>query len=101
MTAGTLTNLDMISNDMATYCLSIKEEDKEDGTKTFGVAFVDTATSELNFIELDDDAECTKLDTLITQINPKEIICEKETCVKLQPKFLNFVPIVITKFGML
>ena len=29
----------------------------------FGVAFVDTATSELNFIELDDDAECTKLDT--------------------------------------
>ena len=61
LTAGTLTNLDMISNDMATYCLSIKEEDKEDGTKTFGVAFVDTATSELNFIELDDDAECTKL----------------------------------------
>lgn len=90
LTAGTLTNLDMISNDMATYCLSIKEEDKEDGTKTFGVAFVDTATSELNFIELDDDAECTKLDTLITQINPKEIICEKGNLCQIATKILKF-----------
>ncbi|CAX45579.1 mismatch DNA repair protein, mutS homologue, putative [Candida dubliniensis CD36] len=90
LTGGTLTNLDMISNDMATYCLSIKEEEKEDGTKTFGVAFVDTATSELNFIELDDDAECTKLDTLITQINPKEIICEKRNLCQIATKILKF-----------
>lgn len=90
LTGGTLTNLDMISNDMATYCLSIKEEEKEDGTKTFGVAFVDTATSELNFIELDDDAECTKLDTLITQINPKEIICEKGNLCQIATKILKF-----------
>ncbi|KAK7676924.1 hypothetical protein QCA50_020114 [Cerrena zonata] len=73
LTGGTLTDLDMISDDMAIYCLSIKEESLDDGSKIFGVAFVDTATSEMNFIELHDDQECTKLDTLITQVKPKEI----------------------------
>lgn len=61
LTGGTLTDLDMISDDMAIYCLAIKEEEMDDGTKIFGVAFVDTATGELNLIEFNDDAECTKL----------------------------------------
>ncbi|KAG5420956.1 MSH6 [Candida metapsilosis] len=90
LTGGTLTNLDMITDDMSTYCLSIKEDTAEDGSKIFGVAFVDTATSELNLIELHDDAECTKLDTLITQVKPKEVICEKGNLCNIAKQILKF-----------
>lgn len=90
LTGGTLTDLNMISDDMAIYCLSIKEEQLENGEKIFGVVFVDTATSELNFIEVRDDSECTKLDTLITQIKPKEIICEKGNLCSVANKILRY-----------
>lgn len=90
LTGGTLTDLNMISDDMAIYCMAIKEESLDDGSKIFGVAFVDTATSELSLIELADDHECTKLDTLITQIKPKEIICEKGNLSSIATKILKF-----------
>lgn len=90
LTGGTLTDLDMISDDMATYCLAIKESTTETGEKVFGVCFVDTATSELNFIELVDDDECTKLDTLITQVKPKEILCEKNNLCSTAVKIMKF-----------
>lgn len=90
LTGGTLTDLDMISDDMATYCMAIKESTTEKGEKIFGACFVDTATSELNFIELVDDDECTKLDTLITQIKPKEILCEKNNLCSTAVKIIKF-----------
>ncbi|KAK6455517.1 mismatch repair ATPase MSH6 [Scheffersomyces xylosifermentans] len=90
LTGGTLTDLNMINDDMAVYCLSIREEILDDGSKVFGVAFVDTATSELSFIEFTDDAECTKLDTLITQVKPKEILCEKNNLCSIAVKILKF-----------
>lgn len=90
LTGGTLTDLDMITDDMATYCLSIKESFDKEGNKLFGVCFVDTATSALNFIELVDDDECTKLDTLITQVKPKEVICEKNNLSSLAYKIIKF-----------
>lgn len=90
LTGGTLTDMDMIKDDMATYCMSIKESTSERGEKVFGVCFVDTATSELNFIELVDDDECTKLDTLITQIKPKEILCEKHNLCSTASKIIKF-----------
>lgn len=90
LTGGTLTDLDMISDDMATYCLAIKESVSETGEKIFGACFVDTATSEVNFIELKDDEECSKLDTLITQIKPKEILCEKNNLCPTAVKIIKF-----------
>ncbi|CUM46158.1 unnamed protein product [Debaryomyces fabryi] len=90
LTGGTLTDLNMISDDMSIYCLSIKEEQLDDGSKVFGIAFVDTATSELNLIEFSDDNECTKLDTLITQIRPKEVLCEKNNLCSIANKILKF-----------
>lgn len=90
LTGGTLTDLDMISDDMATYCLAIKESTNEKGEKVFGACFVDTATSELNFVELVDDDECTKLDTLITQIKPKEILCEKNNLCSTAVKIIKY-----------
>lgn len=90
LTGGTLTDLNMITDDMATYCLSIKEETIDDHNKKFGVVFVDTATSELNFIELVDDKDCNKLETLITQIRPREVICEKNNLSSSTTKILKF-----------
>lgn len=90
LTGGTLTDLDMISDDMATYCLALRESTSEDGEKVFGACFVDTATSELNFIELKDDEDCSKLDTLITQIKPKEILCEKNNLCSTAVKMIKF-----------
>ncbi|CUM68416.1 uncharacterized protein PRCAT00006139001 [Priceomyces carsonii] len=89
LTGGTLTDLSMINDDMAIYCLSIKEVILEDDIKTFGVTFVDTATSELNFIEFADDNECTKLETLVAQIKPKEVLCEKGNLCPIAVKILK------------
>lgn len=90
LTGGTLTDLNMINDDMSIYCLSIKEEQLDDGRKVFGIAFVDTATSELNLIEFIDDNECTKLDTLITQVRPKEVLCEKNNLCSIANKILKY-----------
>ncbi|KAK6463941.1 mismatch repair ATPase MSH6 [Scheffersomyces coipomensis] len=90
LTGGTLTDLDMIGDDMSVYCISIKQEVLDDGSNKFGVALVDTSTSELNLLEFNDDSECTKLDTLITQIKPKEIICEKLNLCPIAIKMLKF-----------
>lgn len=90
LTGGTLTDLNMITDDMATYCLSIKEDKISDNEIKFGIAFVDTATSELNFIELVDDQYCNKLETLITQVRPKEVLCEKNNLSPLTVKILKY-----------
>ncbi|OBA18022.1 DNA mismatch repair protein Msh6 [Metschnikowia bicuspidata var. bicuspidata NRRL YB-4993] len=90
LTGGTLTDMDMIKDDMSTFCMAIKESTSTDGKKVFGVCFVDTATSELNFIELVDDDECTKLDTLITQIRPKEVLCEKHNLCSSAIKVIKY-----------
>lgn len=90
LTGGTLTDMDMINDDMATYCLAIKESTTEQGQRIFGCCFVDTATSELNFIELIDDEECTKLDTLITQVKPKEVLCLKNDLCLNAVKILKY-----------
>lgn len=86
LTGGTLTDLNMISDDMSVYCLSIKQE----GNK-FGLAFVDTSTSELQLIEVEEEDidECSKLDTIITQIKPKEVIVEKNNLSTIPMKILK------------
>lgn len=89
LTGGTLTDLGMITDDMPLYCMSIKEVTKED-SKIIGVAYVDTSTSQLSLIEFEDDMELTKLDTLVTQLRPKEVICEKNNLSSLATKILKF-----------
>lgn len=86
LTGGTLTDLNMITDDMSIYCLSIRQE-----ANKFGLAFVDTSTSELQIVELEEDNmdECSKLNTIITQIKPKEIICEKGNLSAVPMKILK------------
>ncbi|KAG0213342.1 DNA mismatch repair protein msh6 [Mortierella sp. GBA30] len=80
LTAGTLTDSGLLTNDMATYCMAIKEfyrTDAEHLPAQFGVAFVDTSTAEFNLATFYDDMDRTKFETLITQIKPKEVVVEK------------------------
>lgn len=103
LTSGTLTDGNMLQSDLATYCLAVREEssnfyDLENGHdltdtvggRLFGVAFVDTSTGEMELIEFDDDNECTKLDTIMSQLNPKEVIMEKSNLSNLAHKIVKY-----------
>ncbi|CCF55675.1 hypothetical protein KAFR_0A02370 [Kazachstania africana CBS 2517] len=101
LTSGTLTDGDMLHSDLATYCLAVREESGDfynsfdDSTvnhpdKIFGISFIDTATGELQMLEFEDDNECSKLDTIMSQIRPKEIIIEKNNLSNLANKIVKF-----------
>ncbi|KAF9393211.1 DNA mismatch repair protein msh6 [Podila verticillata] len=80
LTAGTLTDSGLLTNEMATYCMAIKELSRpgaEHLPTQFGIAFVDTSTAEFSLATFYDDMDRTKFETLITQIKPKEVVVEK------------------------
>ncbi|KAF3040241.1 DNA mismatch repair protein msh6 [Didymella heteroderae] len=79
LTSGTLVDTGMLQNEMATYCMAVKELDR-DGLPAFGVAFVDTATAQFQLCEFDDDVDMTKFETLIAQMRPGELLIEK-SCI--------------------
>ncbi|PUU72967.1 muts domain V-domain-containing protein [Tuber borchii] len=76
LTGGTLVDESMLQDEMATYCVAIKESFVE-GEPSFGIAFVDTATGEFSLSEFEDDLELTKFETFLAQIRPRELIIEK------------------------
>lgn len=79
LTSGTLVDIGMLQDDMSTYCMAIKEIDR-DNLPAFGVAFVDTATAQFHLCEFTDDIDMTKFETLIAQMRPGELLLEK-SCV--------------------
>lgn len=76
LTGGTLVEGSMLQDDMATFCVAIKEEMVDD-LPNFGVAFVDTATGQFFLSYFVDDVDLTKFETLIAQIRPQELLLEK------------------------
>ncbi|KAI1393068.1 DNA mismatch repair protein Msh6 [Hypoxylon trugodes] len=76
LTGGTLVDGSMLQDDMATYCVAIKES-VVDGHPAFGVAFVDAATGQFFVSEFEDDVDLTKFETLVAQTNPRELLLEK------------------------
>ncbi|KAF2402743.1 putative DNA mismatch repair protein Msh6 [Trichodelitschia bisporula] len=76
LTLGTLVDPGMLQDDMATYCVAIKESE-EDGRPVFGIAFVDTATAQFQLSEFVDDVDITKFETFVAQIRPAELLLEK------------------------
>jgi DNA mismatch repair protein MSH6 len=79
LTGGTLVEGSMLQDDMATFCVAIKE-DVVDDLPAFGVAFVDTATGQFFLSEFVDDLDLTKFETLVAQIRPQELLLEK-SCI--------------------
>ncbi|KAL1796339.1 hypothetical protein ACET3X_004879 [Alternaria dauci] len=79
LTSGTLVDTGMLQSEMSTYCMAIKEIDR-DNLPAFGIAFVDTATAQFQLCEFTDDVDMTKFETLIAQMRPGELLLEK-SCV--------------------
>ncbi|KAF7722208.1 DNA mismatch repair protein msh6 [Apophysomyces ossiformis] len=78
LTAGTLVDAGLLTNDMSTYCMSIAELcPAEHLPPRFGICFVDTSTAEFNLVAFEDDVNRTKFETLIMQIKPRELVTEK------------------------
>ncbi|KAI8805196.1 DNA mismatch repair protein msh6 [Cladochytrium replicatum] len=78
LTAGTLIDSSLLTQDMHTYCMAVKESDmSESSGPTFGICFVDTSTAEFSLCQFVDDAERTQFETLLLQLKPKELVLEK------------------------
>ncbi|KAI8643162.1 muts domain V-domain-containing protein [Parasitella parasitica] len=94
LTAGTLVDSGLLTNELGTYCMSIKEHcGDETLPPSFGICFVDTATAEFNLVHFQDDVHRTKFETLIMQIKPRELVTEKgrlsKTTTRLLKNILN------------
>ena len=76
LTGGTLVDGGMLQDDMAAYCVSIKETMVDD-LPAFGLAFVDTATGRFHLSGFVDDVDRTKFETFVAQTQPKELLLEK------------------------
>ena len=76
LTAGTLVDGGMLQDDMATYCVAIKESIVDD-LPAFGIAFVDAATGQFFLAEIVDDVDLTKFETFVAQTRPQELLLER------------------------
>ncbi|KAF9264277.1 DNA mismatch repair protein Msh6 [Marasmius fiardii PR-910] len=77
-TNGTLVDGEMITDDEAGHCISIREIELEGGsTNVFGVCVLDCSTSQFDLSVFQDDICRTKLETLMRQIRPKELLFTK------------------------
>ena len=76
LTGGTLVEAGMLQDDMATYCVSIKET-VVDERPVFGIAFLDAATGQFFLSEFIDDVDLTRFETFIAQTRPQELLLEK------------------------
>ena len=82
LTSGTLVEGGMLQDDMATYCVAIKETER-DGKPCFGIAFVDTATAQFHLTDIVDDADMTRFETFVAQTRPGELLLEK-SCISVK-----------------
>lgn len=91
-TNGTLVDEELLTDEQAGHCVSIREEEAlesdKDGKQTFGICVLDSATSEFNLSAFEDDVCRTKLETMMRQLRPKEIIFTK---VRIQPSTLDYM----------
>ncbi|KAI0251081.1 muts domain V-domain-containing protein [Lactifluus subvellereus] len=76
-TNGTLVDDELLTDDQAGHCLTIREDEEGGEHGSFGICILDSATSEFNLSAFDDDVCRTKLETLIRQLRPKEIVFTK------------------------
>ena len=79
-TNGTLVDDELLVDDQAGHCLSIRENEEAGEYGSFGICVLDSATSEFNLSAFDDDVCRTKLETLLRQLRPKEIVFTKVQC---------------------
>ncbi|KIL62704.1 hypothetical protein M378DRAFT_128542 [Amanita muscaria Koide BX008] len=78
-TNGTLVDPQLLADDEAGHCVAIceGEEELQDGGKQFGVCILDCSTSQFDLSALEDDICRTRLETLMRQVRPKEVLFQK------------------------
>ncbi|KAJ6547168.1 DNA mismatch repair protein msh6 [Mycena capillaripes] len=80
-TNGTLLDPELLTDDQAGHVISIcedfPEEGGDDSISTFGVSVLDCSTSQFNLSTFEDDICRTKLETLMRQLRPKELLFSK------------------------
>lgn len=79
-TNGTLVDEELLTDEHAGHCISIREDTSSQKGSSFGVCVLDSATSQFNMSAFDDDVCLTKLETLFRQLRPKEVIFTKVRC---------------------
>ncbi|KAF5356840.1 hypothetical protein D9756_006462 [Leucocoprinus leucothites] len=81
-TNGTLVDPELLTDEQAGHCVAISEQPSEDGKDTknnFGICVLDSSTSQFDLSAFEDDICRTKLETLMRQIRPKELLFTKGT----------------------
>ncbi|KAK3368456.1 DNA mismatch repair protein msh6-like protein [Podospora didyma] len=76
LTGGTLVEETMLHDDMATFCVAIKESIIDD-KPAFGIAFVDAAAGRFYVSQFQDDADLTQFETFVVQTSPRELVLER------------------------
>ncbi|TRM62248.1 muts domain V-domain-containing protein [Schizophyllum amplum] len=76
-TNGTLVDPEMLTDEQAGHCVSIIEEHDGGDQSTFGICVLDCSTSQFNMSHFADDVCHTKLETMMRQLRPKEILVKK------------------------
>ncbi|KAG5646336.1 hypothetical protein DXG03_003659 [Asterophora parasitica] len=78
-TNGTLVDADLLTDEQAGHCISIYEEELEDNpdNNRFGICVLDCSTSQFDLSMFEDDVCRTKLETLMRQLRPKELLFVK------------------------
>ncbi|QRW04819.1 DNA mismatch repair protein MutS [Ceratobasidium sp. AG-Ba] len=74
LTNGTLIDLSFLQDEQAGHCVSIRETEEEG---EFGLCVLDAATGEFNLSAFKDDVVRTRLETIMRQIRPKELVFTK------------------------
>lgn len=81
LTAGTITEPAMLPSDMSSYCIAVKERRPAahvvDDTALLGMAILDAATGTIQLCDFEDDRNRSTLETLLIQLQPREILLEK------------------------
>ncbi|KIY47863.1 DNA mismatch repair protein Msh6 [Fistulina hepatica ATCC 64428] len=75
-TNGTLVDGNLLTEDEAGHCVAIIEDQASD-TSSFGICVLDCSTSQFNLSAFTDDACFTRLETIMRQLRPKEILLKK------------------------
>lgn len=79
-TNGTLVDPELITDEQAGHCVCIRENaDECEDKSTFGICVLDCSTSQFDLSAFEDDICRTKLETMMRQLRPKEIVYRKES----------------------
>ncbi|KAG6815417.1 hypothetical protein H0H87_002062 [Tephrocybe sp. NHM501043] len=75
-TNGTLVDAELLTDEQAGHCISIFEEEAQEtpDKNKFGVCVLDCSTSQFDMSAFEDDVCRTKLETLMRQLRPKELL---------------------------